>query len=337
MGRSLQVRRAAGLAPDIAEEKYMQSKSIGLARQRRRDVPMRPGARGRRFLRVVGLPYLFLSPYLILFALFFIVPLAYALRLSLYVDRLIGGTTFVGSGNFQQVFQDSNFWEGVRRMVIFGIFQVPIMLGLALAFALLLDSGSVRFKTLFRLGFFLPYAIPSVIAALLWGYLYGDNFGLFAQIATWAHAPTPAFLSASGMLASLGNIVTWQWTGYNMVIIYAALQAIPPEIYDAATVDGASSWQVARLIKMPLVAPALVLTTMFSIIGTLQLFNEPQIMYSLAPDVIGDHYTPNLYAYSVAFTNQQYNYSAAISFVLGTVAFLASYVFMLAANRGGKA
>ncbi|HVA92372.1 MAG TPA: sugar ABC transporter permease, partial [Chloroflexota bacterium] len=84
----------------------------------------RRGGRGRRFLRGVGIPYLFLSPYLILFAVFFVVPLLYALRLSLYVDRLVGGTVFVGSGNYQQVFQDSNFLEGVKRMFIFGVFQV---------------------------------------------------------------------------------------------------------------------------------------------------------------------------------------------------------------------
>jgi multiple sugar transport system permease protein len=297
--------------------------------------PPRPGSRGRRFMRRVGVPYLFLSPYLILFAIFFVVPLLYALRLSLYVDRLVGGTVFAGSQNFQQVFQDSNFWEGVRRMAIFGVVQVPVMLGLALLFALLLDSRSTRFKTLFRLGFFLPYAIPSVIAALLWGYLYGDNFGLFSQIASKLHLPAPGFLTPGGMLASIGNIVTWQWTGYNMVIIYAALTAIPPEIYDAATVDGAGPWGVARYVKIPLVLPALMLTAIFSIIGTLQLFNEPQIMNALAPNVIGDHYTPNLYAYNVAFTNQQYNYSAAISFVLGAVAFIASYIFMLVVNRGG--
>jgi multiple sugar transport system permease protein len=210
-----------------------------------------------------------------------------------------------------------------------------VMLGLALSFALLLDTTTVRFRTLFRLSFFLPYAIPSVVGALLWGYLYGPNFGLFAQMAGWLHLPAPAFLSDSGMLPSLGNVVTWQWTGYNMVIIYAALQAIPPDIYESATVDGASAWGIARYIKIPLVRPALVLTCVFSIIGTLQLFNEPQIMHSLAPDVIQDHYTPNIYAYNTAFTNQQYNYSAAISFVLGIVAFVASYAFMLVATRRG--
>jgi len=289
--------------------------------------------RGHRFMRGIGFPYLFLSPYLVLFAVFFVVPLLYALRLSLYVDRLVGGTVFVGSDNYKQVFQDSNFLEGIKRMFIFGLFQVPIMLGLALTFGLLLDGGAARFKTLFRLGFFLPYAIPSVVAALLWGYLYGGGFGLLDQIAAKLNLPPPDFLGSSVMLGSLANIVTWQWTGYNMIIIYAALQAIPVDVYDAATVDGAGGWQIARYIKIPLVLPAIMLTTIFSIIGTLQLFNEPKILYALAPGVIGDHYTPNLYAYNVAFTNQEYNYSAAISFVLGSVAFLASYVFMLVINR----
>jgi multiple sugar transport system permease protein len=312
----------------------MQSNTtVQVDRRRGGGSPTRRRGIGRRFLQSVGLPYLFLSPYLVLFAVFFIVPLLYALHLSLYVTRLVGGTTFVGADNYKQVFQDSNFWEGVRRMFFFGIFQVPIMLGLALAFGLLLDGGSVRFKTLFRLGFFLPYAIPSVVAALLWGYLYGKGFGLFDYVANWAHLPSPDFLGDSGMVPSLANIVTWQWTGYNMVIIYAALKAIPIDLYDAATVDGASGWQIARYVKLPLVLPAIMLTTIFSIIGTLQLFNEPQIMNSLAPGVIQDHYTPNLYAYNVAFTNQEFNYSAAISFVLGTVAFLASYVFMLVVSR----
>lgn len=136
------------------------------------------------------------------------------------------------------------------------------------------------------------------------------------------------------MLPSIGNIVTWQYTGYNMIIMYAALQAVPSEVYEAARVDGATGWGIALRIKIPLIVPAIVLTCVFSIIGSLQLFNEPQIMSTLAPNVIQDHYTPNLYAYTLAFTNQQYNYSAAISFLLGTVVFVCSYIFMLATNRG---
>ncbi|MFL5665813.1 MAG: carbohydrate ABC transporter permease [Ktedonobacteraceae bacterium] len=288
-----------------------------------------------RWRQRVVLPYLFLTPFLILFLLFFILPLGYALGISLFADRLVGGTVFVGGQNYLQAFQDSNFWEGVRRMLLFMVVQVPVMLCLALIFALILDSGVTKLRTLFRLGFFLPYAIPSVVAALLWGYLYSPSFGPFVQLASSLHLPAPGFLTDSGMLASIGNIVTWQWTGYNMIIIYAALQAIPAELYEAALVDGATGWKVARYIKIPLIAPALVLSCVFSIIGSLQLFNEPRIMWTIAPTVIGDHYTPNLYAYTLAFTNQQYNYSAAISFTLGAIVFVCSYVFMLATNRRG--
>jgi multiple sugar transport system permease protein len=287
-----------------------------------------------RWRQRVMLPYLFLAPFLLLFLLFFILPLGYALGISFYADRLVGGTVFIGGQNYLQAFQDSSFWEGVRRMLLFMVVQVPVMLCLALIFALILDSGVAKLRTLFRLGFFLPYAIPSVVSALLWGYLYSPSFGPFAQIASSLHLPAPGFLTDSGMLASIGNIVTWQWTGYNMIILYAALQAIPPELYEAALVDGATGWKVARYIKIPLIAPALVLTCVFSIIGSLQLFNEPRIMWTLAPDVIGDHYTPNLYAYNLAFNDQQYNYSAAISFTLGAIVFVCSYIFMLATNRG---
>lgn len=284
--------------------------------------------------RQVGVPYLFLTPFLLFFLLFFIVPLGYALSISLFADRLVGGTVFVGSQNYLQAFQDGAFWDGVRRMLLLLVVQVPIMLGLALTFALLLDSGVARLRSLFRLAFFLPFAIPSVVSALLWGYLYSPNLGPFVQLASAFHFPSPGFLTESGMLASLGNIVTWEYTGYNMIIMFAALQAIPPDLHEAARVDGATGWDIARHIKIPLIAPALILTCIFSIIGTLQLFTEPQIMRAIAPTVIGDHYTPNLYAYTLAFTNQQYNYSAAISFMLGAVVFVCSYIFMLATNRG---
>jgi multiple sugar transport system permease protein len=288
----------------------------------------------RKRLRQIMIPYMFLLPFLVLFALFLVVPLAYAFWLSIFEERLVGGSTFVGADNYLRAFQDEQFWAGIRRMVTFGVFQIPLMLGLALVFALLLDSGLVWFRSVFRLAFFLPYAVPSVVAALIWGYLYGPTFGPFTQIANYLNVPPPNFLSESWMLASIANIVTWTFVGYNMVILYAALQAIPSELRDAGAVDGAKNWQIAIYIKIPLIAPALLLTCIFSIIGTLQLFTEPRIMEALAPGVIVDSYTPNLFAWNLAFTNQEYNYSAAISFVLGAVVVVGSYVFMLATNRG---
>jgi multiple sugar transport system permease protein len=292
------------------------------------------GARASRSrLRQAAVPYVFLAPFLILFVLFLILPLAYALVISVFADKLVGGTVFVGFENYAQALGDPAFWGGVRRMIYFGIFQIPIMLGLALVFALLLDSGAAWFTSVFRLGFFLSYAVPAVVATLIWGYLYGPTFGPFSQIADYLGLPAPAFLSDAWMLPSIANIVTWELTGYNMIIMYAALQAVPTEVRDAGAVDGARPWQIALYIRIPLIFPAILLTGVFSIIGTFQLFNEPRVLQANAPGVITSGYTPNLYAYSLAFVNQEYNYSAAVSFALGAVVVVFSYVFMLVTSR----
>jgi multiple sugar transport system permease protein len=287
----------------------------------------------RSRLRQAAVPYVFLAPFLILFVVFLILPLAYALVISVFADKLVGGTVFVGFENYAQALGDPAFWGGVRRMIYFGIFQIPIMLGLALVFALLLDSGAAWFTNVFRLGFFVPYAVPAVVATLIWGYLYGPTFGPFSQIADYLGLPAPVFLSDAWMLPSIANIVTWEFTGYNMIILYAALQSVPTEVRDAGAVDGAKPWQIALYIRIPLIFPAILLTGVFSIIGTFQLFNEPSILRANAPGVITSGYTPNFYAYSLAFVNQEYNYSAAVSFALGAVVVVFSYVFMLVTNR----
>jgi multiple sugar transport system permease protein len=289
-------------------------------------------ARNRRLRRVI-IPYLFLLPFLVLFFVFLILPLAYALGISVFESRLVGGTVFVGADNYLRAIGDPDFLGGVVRMLKFGAFQVPIMLGFALLLALVLDSGVVWFRSIFRLGIFLPYAVPGVVATLVWGYLYGPDFGPFAQLAERLGLPAPNFLSDSLVLGSIANIVTWEYTGYNMIILFAALQAVPSELRDAGAVDGARGWQVAWYIKIPLILPALFLTAVFSIIGTFQLFNEPQILQPQAPGSISESFTPNLYAYTLAFTNQQYEYSAAISFAIGAVVVVCSYIFMLVTNR----
>ncbi len=296
------------------------------------------GARGRprRAWRAGMAPYLFLTPFACVFAGFLVVPLGYALYLSLFQTRLIGGRVFAGAANYEQAVHDPAFYAGLARMALFFLMQVPVMLGLALIFALILDSGAVYIRRLFRLGFFLPYAIPSVVAALMWGYLYGPTFGPIDQLANDLRLYAPDLLSTSAMLPSIANVVTWEYTGYNMIILFAALQSVPAELRDAAAVDGTGPLQFAFRVKVPLIRPALVLTTVFSIIGTLQLFNEPQIMSTLAPSVIGNSYTPNLYAYNLAFTNQQYEYSAAISFLLGAVVFAGSGAFMWSVSRRAR-
>lgn len=167
----------------------------------------------------------------------------------------------------------------------------------------------------------------------MWGYLYGPDFGPAAQIADWLGIAAPPFLSRDWMLGSIINVATWEFVGYNMIILYAAMRAIPAELYDAAAVDGAGHLRVARSIKIPAIRPALVLTTIFSVIGTFQLFNEPSVLSGLAPNVIGSDYTPNMYAYTLAFVNREMNYAAAIAFLLGFVIMVVSYVVQLSTQR----
>ncbi|MDQ1547284.1 MAG: multiple sugar transport system permease protein [Actinomycetota bacterium] len=280
--------------------------------------------------------YAFVIPFLLLFLLMLVVPLVYSGYLSLFRSQLIGGLTFVGLGNFIQAATDPLFLAGVLRMAFFLVVQVPIMLALSLLFALLLDSGRLRFPRLIRLGIFIPYAVPGVVAALMWGYLYGD-FGPFSQLAHFLTIPAPNFLGAGTALYSIMNIVTWGWVGYNMIVIYSALRSIPTELYDAAEMDGAGAIRVAWSIKIPAVRPAIILTAIFSVIGTFQLFNEPKLLQSVAPNVIDGAYTPNLYAYTLAFTDHEVNYAAAVSFILGIVIMIVSYVVQLSTQRRERA
>lgn len=276
--------------------------------------------------------YLFVLPFLVIFAAMLVVPLIYSGYLSLFASQLIGGTVFVGLKNFGEALTDPQFVSGVARMGLFLLVQVPIMLAASLFFALLLDSGRLRFPRLMRLGIFIPYAVPGVVAALMWGYLYGD-FGPFAQIAQFFSFSVPNFLSPSTVLYSIMNIVTWGYVGYNMIILYSALRSVPAELYDAAEMDGAGQFRIAWSVKIPAVRPAIVLTVIFSVIGTFQLFNEPKLLQSVAPNVITGSFTPNLYAYTLAFTNHQINYAAAVSFLLGIVIMIVSYVVQLSIQR----
>lgn len=280
--------------------------------------------------------YLLVLPFFLVFLAMIIVPLGYAGYLSFFRQQLIGGVSFAGFANYTRALTDPVFLSGIGRVGLFLIVQVPIMLGLSLFFALALDSGMVRLAKFVRLAIYVPYAVPAVVATLMWGYLYGRDFGPFAQLAGMAGLPAPPFLEPGFVLFSIINIVNWEFIGYNMIIIYAALRSIPADLYEAARVDGASEPRIAWSIKIPAVRPALILTVIFSVIGSFQLFNEPNLLRILAPNAINSSYTPNLYAYTLAFVNQDVNYAASIAFLLGILIMALSYAVQLGTQRKEK-
>jgi multiple sugar transport system permease protein len=296
------------------------------AAQRR---PGRTGVRSRAWLW-------FTLPFLVPFVLFYLLPIGYAIVQSLTKTERTGGifgettTTFAGLEQYSRVVSDPAFLRGVGRVLLFGVVQVPIMLAFALLLALLLDSAVARLKRTFRIAFFLPYGIPGVIAALMWAFLYSPQLSPIVDLLEGGGIGVD-FLGSGTILWSIANVVTWTYTGYNMLIIFAAMQAIPQSVYEAAKVDGAGGIRTAWSIKIPLVLPALVLTGVFSIIGTLQLFTEPIVFRAISTNVTSS-FTPNLLAYTTASANN-YPLAAAISVVLAVATFILSFTFLRATAR----
>ena len=273
----------------------------------------------------------FLVPFGALFVLFYVVPILYAVYQSLLTVEREGTfgpavQVFGGLTQYIAVFQNEPFWASIGRVLLFGVVQVPVMLGVALLLALLLDSPMVRGAKFFRLAFFAPYAVPSVIAAIMWGFLYSPNLSPFTAVTSSFN-----FLSAETVLWSIANVVTWVYVGYNMLIIYSALLSIPQEIYEAARLDGAGQFRIALSIKIPLVVPALVLTGIFSIIGTLQLLAEPQVFQSFTTAVTST-FTPNLTIYSTASV-PNISLAAAMSVVLALATFVLSFTGLKLTQR----
>jgi len=294
-----------------------------------------PTARRRRsgIRRRQNTGWLFVAPFLVVFAAFLIFPLGYAFGMSLFSSTLATGTRFVGVENYIKAFTDPLFLGGLGRVALYAIVMIPAQLIVALVAALVLDTLATWLSKVSRLLIFAPYAIPVVIGALMWSFLYSPRFGPAGTIFDLFGLQAPNFLSADSIFFSLVNIVTWQWSGYYMIVIYAALRAIDPSVYEAARIDGANGWQIATRIKVPMISSSMVMVITFAIIGTLQFFTEPTILRSVASGALPADYTPNMYAFALAFSYSQFNYASTIAFSLGVLVFIGSFGFLFLTRK----
>ncbi|MDT0574369.1 sugar ABC transporter permease [Streptomyces sp. DSM 3412] len=297
----------------------------------------------RRSYGVKGAPYAFLLPATILFGLFFALPIGYAVWLSLHKVQVKGlglgsgarSEVWAGFENYADALTDSELLDGALRVLGYGAIVVPVMLGLALVFALMLDSDKVRLAPFTRLAIFLPYAVPGVVAALLWGFLYLPDVSPFYFVLEKLGLPQPDLLDGGGLYAALSNIAVWGGTGFNMIVIYTSLQAIPAEVYEAAKLDGATPLQTALKIKIPMVAPSLVLTFFFSIIATLQVFSEPTTLKPLTNSV-STTWSPLMKVHRDAFGEGDIYSAAAGAVIIAMATLVLSFGFLRAANSRQK-
>jgi multiple sugar transport system permease protein len=285
-------------------------------------------------------PYAFAAPAIVLYALVLLIPIGYTVYMSVEKTKVSGlglgaggrRQVFAGLSNYQAALTDAAFLSSLLRVVVYSLILVPVMLGLALLFALLLDAARVRFQRFSRLAIFLPYAVPVVIASLLWGFLYLPTVSPFPVILAKVGLSMPNLFATNVALLSVANIGVWGGTGFNMIVMYTALRAVPSELYEAARIDGASQPQIALRVKIPMIAPALVLTGVFSLIATLQVFNEPQVLSPLT-NTISPDWMPLMRVYDLAFNENNSYEAAALSVIIAVVMFTGSFFLLRASSR----
>ncbi|MFI2511171.1 carbohydrate ABC transporter permease [Streptomyces sp. NPDC018972] len=280
----------------------------------------------RRQLTAAGV---LMTPFFALLVTVFLIPVGTAVHLSFFSDDQPGlgfgpeRRIFVGLRSYAAVLTDPTFLGGLGTVALYCLIYIPLMVVGALALALLLDSGVVRLRALAQLGLFLPHAVPGIIAALIWLYLYTP--GISPVIELFAQSDiTIDFLGVHTVIPSIVNIALWSNLGYNMVVFYAALQAVPREVIEASVVDGAGPVRTALQVKTPLVRASIVMVSIFTLIWALQLFTEPMLLSQSSP-MINSRFSPSMYIYDAAFTRNNYSLAAAASVVLLVCTIALSY------------
>lgn len=269
-------------------------------------------------------PYAILLPTIVIFAVFMIYPILYSFYLSF--TEFTGGTyEFVGLRNYIELFNDPVFYKALFNTFFYLIIQVPVMISLALLLAVLVEQKFIRGKGFFRMATFLPTITSLVAYSLVFKVLFNTNYGLINYIVEffggekiqWIYSAWPA-------RASIIISITWRWVGYNMIILLAGIQAIPTEMYESASLDGASFWQQLFYITIPAIKPIILFTTITSTIGTLQLFDEPYILTQGGPNYAT--ITLGEYLYDNGFTYLKFGFASALGYVMVIIIGLLSWL-----------
>ncbi len=272
--------------------------------------------------------WFFLAPALILIGVFFFLPVAASLLLSVTDFDIYGianpsNTRFVGLNNYVKLLHTPDFWNALKNTFYFAFVGGPLTIAVSLGAALLLNSKLVRFKGFFRTLYFTPFVTTLVAVAIVWRYLYHARYGLFNYgLSKIGIAPIDWLGDPHWAMPAIILMAVWKSFGYNMLIFIAGLQAIPEELYDAAEIDGASPWRRFWSITLPMLAPTLVFISVITMIGYFQLFAEPYVMTQGGP--LRSTTSVVLLMYEEGFRWWRMGYAAAIAFVLFIVILIAT-------------
>lgn len=251
-----------------------------------------------------------------LIGLFYFYPMVQSLLLSFQSGSGVN-LQYVGLANYRRLFQDPTFLTATKNTLVFLLFQVPIMVILAIFFSVLLNQKTLKWKGIFRTLVFLPSVTSLVAYSIIFKYLFGNNGIVNRILMGIALIDDPILWLSDPFWAKVLIIIaiTWRWTGYNMIFFLSALQNISPEIYEAARIDGASSIQQFFKITVPMLKPVILFTTVTSTIGTLQLFDEPMNITGGGPGNATTTISQYIYNLSFKYT-PDFGYAAAVSYAI---------------------
>ncbi|MER6464362.1 carbohydrate ABC transporter permease [Streptomyces sp. NPDC001288] len=285
----------------------------------------------RQALRARATPFVFLTPVIVLFLGFKVYPVVYALVLS-FTQNVGGVTEFVGGANYGRLLHDPLFWTALRNTLEILVIQVPLMLGLAVVLAVALNSKLLKWRSFFRVAYFVPIVMGLVAYGILFSALLNYQNGFINYLLTSVGLPRiPWLTDPFWAKASIIMAMTWHYTGQSTVMYLAQLQSIPGELYEAAQMDGANRRRQFWHVTLPGLRPALLLTVVLSTIGTLQLFDEPYVLTGGGPD--NATLTIGMYLYDSAFKNFDFGYASAIGYVLALIVTAVSVIQMLVLRR----
>jgi cellobiose transport system permease protein len=279
-------------------------------------------------------PYVFVSPFYLIFLAFGLLPIVFSLGVSLYDWRGTTPGAFVGLANFQVLLHDPGFYTALRNTVLVWLGSVPPMILLALIFAVLLNSQRVRFRGFFRTVYFLPVVTSLVITGLIFSFLFSSTFGLVNQLlAPFGIAPINWLANPAWMKPVLILALLWRWTGNDMVIMLAGLQSIPDDLYEAARVDGASGPQMFWHITVPLMRPVILFDAIISTIGTFNLFAEPYVLFGENGGIGQAGLVTGTLLYQNSFIYFKFGYGAALAWVLAVIILVLSMIQLKLGSR----
>jgi ABC-type sugar transport system permease subunit len=259
-------------------------------------------------------PLLFISPFFILFAVFNVYPIVFSFWLSLHDWPGLGPMDFVGLTNYVELSHDTIFWNSMLNAAILFFIYVPVMTFLAVVIAAVLNSRFLKLQGMWRTLIFVPNITSMVAAGYTFRLILDKDSGALNHALAFLHVSAVPWLDDVWWARiSLGLLMIWAWLGYNTVLMLGGLQTIPPELVEAAKVDGATAIQAFRRITVPLLRPMIVFAVTISIIGTFSMFTEPYILTRGGP--IRATETPVYQIFSTTFEALRFGYAAAESYV----------------------